>query len=60
MKLFHKHDWKISECSNVVQHDEMGYTLRLVILKCDKCGKTEQNWIDSCSDDNDVECKWIK
>lgn len=40
------HDFKITERSNVLQLDSMGYPLRLVIWKCKKCGKSEQVWID--------------
>jgi hypothetical protein len=40
------HKWKISERSNVIQQDDMGYPLRLFICKCSKCGKSEQQWID--------------
>lgn len=49
MSLFKRscnHDYHISEYSNVLQLDEMGYPLRLVIYKCFKCGKTEHRWID--------------
>ena len=45
MKLFkklHKHDFnKFAYTSNVVQFDNMGYPLRLCIMKCD-CGMTNQ------------------
>lgn len=44
--MFCKHDWYITEQSNILQQDEMGYPLRLVIVKCKKCGKTKQIWID--------------
>ena len=40
------HDWRISERSNVLQLDDMGYPLRLFICKCSKCGKSDQQWID--------------
>lgn len=40
------HEWKITEISNVLQLDEMGYPLRLVICKCKKCGKFDQQWRD--------------
>jgi hypothetical protein len=29
-----------------MQLDDMGYPLRLFIVKCSKCGKFEQQWID--------------
>lgn len=41
-----KHNWKITERSNVLQQDDMGYPLRLCIWKCSKCGKSEQQWTD--------------
>ena len=40
------HTWVITEVSNVLQQDDMGYPLRLFICKCKKCGKSEQQWID--------------
>lgn len=40
------HKWRVTEISNVLQLDEMGYPLRLVICKCDKCGKSDQQWWD--------------
>lgn len=50
MGLFRKrcsHDYKITDRSNALQLDEMGYPLRLCICKCEKCGKSEQQWIDT-------------
>lgn len=41
-----KHNWQITEVSNVLQQDDMGYPLRLVICKCTKCGAYDQQWID--------------
>lgn len=49
MSLFKRkceHDWKLTEKSNVLQQDDMGYPLRLYIQKCTKCGKSEQVWVD--------------
>lgn len=49
MSLFKRkcnHEWKITEYSNVLQLDDMGYPLRLVICTCAKCGITEQHWHD--------------
>ena len=51
MSLFEKlfgcnHSWQITERSKILQQDEMGYPLRLCILQCSKCGKSEQHWID--------------
>ena len=40
------HNWEISEKSNVLQLDYMGYPLRLYICKCSKCSEYEQRWID--------------
>lgn len=40
------HDWKVTEKSNVLQQDNMGYPLRLYIRQCSKCGKSEQVWFD--------------
>lgn len=45
-KKFCNHDWKIIETSNIVQLDDMGYPLMLCIVQCEKCEKTEQQWID--------------
>ena len=41
------HDWKITERSNVIQQDNMGYPLRLCIWQCSKCGKSDQVWLDT-------------
>ena len=41
-----RHNWEVIEKSNVIQQDDMGYPLRLFIVKCTKCGKTDQHWID--------------
>ena len=50
MGLFNKmmcnHDWGITEISNVLQQDDMGYPLRLCIWGCSKCGKSDQIWLD--------------
>lgn len=49
MSLFKRkcnHNWKLTEKSNVLQQDDMGYPLRLYIQKCTKCGKSEQVWVD--------------
>ena len=48
MKLFKcNHRWKVDKRSNILQQDEMGYPLRLCIMKCSKCGKYEQHWLDT-------------
>ena len=58
-KLFkHEHNWQIKERSNVIQYDNMGYSLRLFLMKCSKCNQTRQEWIDSYVCNNDVVCKW--
>ena len=50
------HEWHITEKSNVLQLDDMGYPLRLYICKCNKCGKSEHRWIDvSVSDCEELE-----
>lgn len=54
----HKHRWKTKYTSNVIQRDDMGYPLRLCVMECDGCGKTDQQWIDSAERENDVELKW--
>lgn len=46
-KIMCNHDWEITERSNVIQQDDMGYPLRLCIWKCSKCGKSEQVWLDT-------------
>lgn len=46
-----KHNWKIVERSNALQQDEMGYPLRLCIVKCSKCDSLKQTWIDVPEDE---------
>ena len=63
MKLFKRkcgHEWKLSERSNIIQFDDMGYPLRLFICRCKKCGMTEQMWLDSAVSKNDHVLKWTK
>ena len=54
---------RIVQRSNAIQFDEMGYPLRLCILKCE-CGATTQMWIDTGKryemKENDVEVLWGK
>ena len=54
---------KIVRRSNAIQFDEMGYPLRLCILKCE-CGATTQIWVDTGKrnemGENDVEVIWDK
>lgn len=40
------HRFEVLKRSNVIQQDAMGYPLRLCIMQCLKCGKTEQAWLD--------------
>ena len=40
------HDWHVTRISNILQQDGMGYPLRLCIVECSKCGKSDQKWID--------------
>jgi hypothetical protein len=42
-----RHQFKVIEKSNALQQDSMGYPLRLCIVECNKCGKSEQMWIDT-------------
>lgn len=55
MKLFKRKEEirKITNRSNVIQYDDMGYPLRLVIVD-DK----EQIWIDTCEEEGDVVLNW--
>jgi len=48
MKLFKRKEEKrkVTNRSNVIQYDEMGYPLRLVIID-DK----EQMWLDTCEEE---------
>ena len=49
MKMFSKickHDYHISETSNILQLDDMSYPLMLCISKCRNCGKSKQIWVD--------------
>lgn len=65
IKLKHKHQWKISEASNIIQIDEFGYPLRLYIEKCEICNKSNHVWIDVSEEalkeletGESVLCKW--
>lgn len=40
------HTWQVTERSNILQQDDMGYPLRLVNIKCTKCGACDQIWLD--------------
>ena len=48
-----KHKWEFYQESNVLQLDDMGYPLRLFIMKCSKCGKYDQMWIDVAEEEAD-------
>ena len=48
---------EIIERSNIIQYDEMGYPLRLVIVKNYK-NEIEQMWLDTSEQEGDVELKW--
>jgi hypothetical protein len=54
------HKWYIDCRSNMVQLDDMGYVLRLCIVKCEKCGKYEQKWLDSNPQGDDVITTWVE
>ena len=41
------HKWVVTERSNALQCDSMGYPVRLCICECSKCHKTEQFWLDT-------------
>lgn len=41
-----RHKFAVSERSNILQLDGMGYPLRLCIVTCSKCGKSDQWWLD--------------
>lgn len=49
------HSRTIVERSNVIQFDEMGYPLRLVIMS-----DGDQVWLDTTEQDGDVVLKWAK
>ena len=51
------HKLEIIERSNIIQYDEMGYPLRLVIVKNYK-NETKQMWLDTNEEEGDIELKW--
>lgn len=63
-KFTHTCKWEIVARSNALQLDEMGYPLRLFIVKCPICGKSDQQWIDvsesACEEINTGESVLIK
>ena len=40
------HRYRVTERSNALQLDNMGYPLRLFICVCEKCGDCKHEWID--------------
>ena len=56
-KSKHTNKLEIIERSNIIQYDEMGYPLRLVIVKNYK-NETEQMWLDTNEQEGDIELKW--
>lgn len=53
---------RVTMKSNVIQYDEMGYPLRLVVVRCDD-GTVEHLWLDIDANsvtENDVVLKWEK
>lgn len=53
-----KNKFEIIERSNVIQYDDIGYPLRLCIVKNGK--KIDQMWIDTNEQAGDIVLKWIK
>lgn len=45
-KLLCNHKFEFYEASNILQQDDMGYPLRLYMMKCSKCEKYEYRWVD--------------
>lgn len=49
MRLFRRRcrcTWRITSTSNIIQTDDLGYPLMLVIESCPKCGNSRQSWVD--------------
>lgn len=46
--------------SNVIQFDEMGYPLRLCIVRTNKEPYSDQIWIDTTQKPNDIVLEWEK
>lgn len=55
MFKFKDEDIVVSERSNVIQYDMMGYPLRLVIMS-----DGTQQWLDTLEKENDVILEWTK
>ena len=45
--------FEITDRSNIVQHDEFGYLLRLVIIN-----NKYQIWVDTYEEEGDIALKW--
>lgn len=66
IKRKHKHEWKITEVSNVIQIDAFGNPVRLCIKTCDICERSKQVWLLDVSEETlkeletgeSVLCKW--
>ena len=56
-KSKHTDKLEVIERSNIIQYDEMGYPLRLVIVRNYK-NETDQMWLDTDEQEGDVELKW--
>lgn len=51
--------FKVKEISNVIQFDEMGYPLRLVMIDLDN-GTVDHVWQDTTEREGDVVLEWTK
>lgn len=67
IKRKHKHEWKITEVSNVIQLDAFGNPLRLCIETCEICYHSKQAWLDVSEEalrglktGESVLCEWRK
>lgn len=48
------HRWVIVERHKIIKYDDMGYPLRPCDIVCNRCGKRDQIWLDTDSNDDDV------
>ena len=53
-----KNKFKVLYRSNIIQYDEMGYPLRLCIVKESNKDRSEQLWLDTSVEAGDVEIRW--
>lgn len=67
IKRKHKHQWRITQVSNVIQLDVFDCPLRLCIEKCDICKQSRQAWLDvgeealkELETGESVLCEWRK